>query len=351
MDIREASADDNLELQELQAKCPQGTTLIVSTVNTPDFFARVKAYEDYKVYVVCEDNRIIGSAACAVCDAVVNGKITKIGHQFQTFVHPEYRGKRIAGQLHQVREQYLIQRGAVLSYALIMEGNIPSMRHTERQGYKRHRTLVMPGIPVFRQMDVEYTGQVRSITPKDLNNVANLLNDTWQGYELYEPLTADSLAHFVERTPAYNYGNIFVLEEDSQITACLGFWDWSQVTQVTVKALSLKMRLIGLLISAVRIFRPIPLAPKVGDILRQMVLTPIGFKDPKHLAVLLKHMNNRAFLKDIKQIFLICERGQPILGSLKGFPHIDTAMHLYIKPLREGISITDRPVFINGVDL
>lgn len=58
MVIREATADDNSELQQLQAKCPQGTTLIVSTVDTPDFFARVKAYESYKVYVAClEDGK------------------------------------------------------------------------------------------------------------------------------------------------------------------------------------------------------------------------------------------------------------------------------------------------------
>jgi hypothetical protein len=62
--IRDAMLDDNEELQELQGQCPMGTTLIVSTVNTPDFFARVKAYESWKVLVACENSRIIGSAAC-----------------------------------------------------------------------------------------------------------------------------------------------------------------------------------------------------------------------------------------------------------------------------------------------
>ena len=51
MFIREATLNDNEELQQLQIQCPQGTSLIVSTVNTPDFFARAKAYESYKVYV------------------------------------------------------------------------------------------------------------------------------------------------------------------------------------------------------------------------------------------------------------------------------------------------------------
>ena len=52
------------------------------------------------------------------------------------------------------------------------------------------------------------------------------------------------------------------------------------------EAVSFKMRMIGLLVDTARYFRPIPLASKAGDMLKQMVLTPIGFKDPKQLAVL-----------------------------------------------------------------
>ena len=66
MHVREATPDDNAELQELQAQCPMGTTLIVSTVNTPDFFARAKAYESCEVFVACE-LRSIGQIFC-VCE-------------------------------------------------------------------------------------------------------------------------------------------------------------------------------------------------------------------------------------------------------------------------------------------
>ena len=141
MNIREALPEDNDELQELQAKCPQGTTLVASTVNTPDFFARAKAYESYKVFVACEGYRIIGSAACALRAVTVNGKISRVGYVFQAFVSPDARRKGVAGQLLQQREDYLRQQGAVLAYTLIMEGNLPSMRYIESRGFKLHRTL------------------------------------------------------------------------------------------------------------------------------------------------------------------------------------------------------------------
>ncbi len=107
MNIREALPADNDELQQLQAKCPQGKTIIVSIVNTPDFFARAKAYRFYKIFVASEDNRIIGSAACAIRKGVLNGEVNRIGYEFQYFTSPDFRGRGVAKQLHKQIEDYL----------------------------------------------------------------------------------------------------------------------------------------------------------------------------------------------------------------------------------------------------
>ncbi|MFB0547188.1 MAG: GNAT family N-acetyltransferase [Anaerolineae bacterium] len=353
MYIREAMPDDNDELQELQAKCPIGTTLIVSTINTPDFFARAKAYESYKVFVACEDNRIIGSAACAIRDAVVNGNTCRVGYEFQAFTSPDHRRKGVAKQLRQHIEDHLIQHGAVLSYLLIIEGNRPAMRVVEGQGFKLHRTLVMPTLLVHKQIDVPSEGKVRSIVSEDLVVVAELLNETWEGYDLYEPTSADALSQFVSRTAEYSFDNLLVLEDQSGIVACLGFWDWSRITRITVQAvkLDLKLRMMGLLLDIARNFRPMPRVPRPGDSLKQWVLTPIAFKDPGHLAVLLRYVNNLAIRSDIEQILCICEQDHELLSSMKGFFHADFLMHLYVKPLQQNILIGDKPIFIDGIDL
>jgi GNAT superfamily N-acetyltransferase len=351
MQIREARPEDSHELQDLQAKCPQGTELITSVVNTPDFFARAKAYECYKVYVATEGERIIGSAACAIRHAVVNGEVRKVGHQFQLFTAPDYRRKGVATRLYQHRENYLRQQGAVLSYALIMEGNVPSMRYAERQGFTPHRTLVMPGLVVFKEMNMESIGTVRSVRSEDLDTVADLLNETWQGFELYEPQSADGLARFVSRMPAYTFDNLFVLEDQGKILACLGFWDWSQVMRITVLALSTKMQMFGLFLAMARMFRSLPPFVKPGNTLKQIMLTPIGSKDPVQLGVLLRYVNNQALRRNIGQIFCVCERDHLMLRALKGFIRIDTTMNLYIKPLQENIAIANKPVFIDGIDL
>jgi len=64
-----------------------------------------------------------------------------------------------------------------------------------------------------------------------------------------------------------------------------------------------------------------------------------------------KHLNNRALQSGIEQIFCICERGNEMLKSLKGFIRIDTSINLYVNNLgQEGLNI-NKPVFIDGVDM
>jgi GNAT superfamily N-acetyltransferase len=348
MYIREAVPEDSYELQQLQAQCPQGTSLIVSTVNTPDFFARVKAYDSHKVYLACDGNRIIGSGACAMRDAVVNGKIIRIGYEFQYFTSPDYRRRSIAKRLRQQIEEHLTQRGAQLSYALIMEDNLPSMRLLEGEGFKQHRTLLMPALAVRKEMDVLSEGKIRPVKSQDLASVAELLNTTWEGRELYEPTSAETLARFIQRIPAFTYDNLLLLEVQGEILACLGGWDWSRVMRVTVQAPSRKLQMIGWALTATRV---LPKFPKPGKTMKQMMLTLIGFREPAYLAVLIRHINNHALRNGIEQVFCICERGDLLLKSMKGFIRVDTALHLYTKPLAQKISLASGPVFVNGIDL
>lgn len=351
MQIREATENDNEELQHLQARCPQGTKLIVSTVNTPDFFARAKAYSDYKVYVAVENNRIIGSTACALHSAMVNGIECQVGYVFQAFVDPDYRGRGIAGQMHQLREEYLRQKGAVLSYALILEGNLPSMHYLSREGFQLHRTLVMPGLAVFKEMPVGSGYKIRTAVTDDLPPLADLINETWQNCELYEQKSAESLKQFIIRTPGYDFDNLFILEEDGNLLACLGFWDWSLVMKVTVEQMNSKMRLVKLLTDLGRILQPMPRLPGAGELLKQIMLTPIGFRQPKYLEPLLKHINNLALQRGAGLMCCICEQGHPLLSAIRGFTRVDTAILLYIKYLQGNVVLGNRPLFIDGIDL
>lgn len=351
MKIREANFDDNDALQALQAKCPQGTDIVVSIVNTPDFFARAKAYDLYNVYIAYGKNEILGSTACALKNAVVNGSVRRVGYGFQAFVAPEHRRKGVASRLHQYREDYAAQQGAVLFYTLVLEKNTPAMQYIERCGYNLHRTVVMPCVAVYKKMVTTSGWKVRPVQSEDLSKVVKLLNETWQGFELYEPLSAKGLAQFICRTPGYSFDNLLVLEKGSEILACIGYLDWSQVMRIRVETLNIKMRMVGLMIKAAGIFKSMPKFVEPGDNMKQIMITIIGYKNLSHLSMIIKHLNNLALEKDINQIFCICEKGHEMLKCLKGFIRIDTSINLFVKNLgQEGLN-KDRPVFIDGVDM
>ena len=348
IEIREALPEDNEELQAVQSICPQGTTLIVSIVNTPDFFARAKAYESYKVYVALEDSHIIGSVACALRKGLINGKLRQLGYLFQAFVSPQHRRKGVANRLVKKCEDYFSSNDAEIIYCMLMEANLPSMRLFEDQAFIKHRTLVMPSLIVRKEMDLQSKGNVRPMRPQDFKAVAELLNETWKNYCFYEPTSAEGLARFINRTPAYLLDNLLVFEDHGEIMACLGFWDWSQVMRVSVEALSLKMRVIGWLLVCARI---LPDFVKPGDVLRQIMLTPIGFREHSHLTILVKAVNNMALSRGFEQIFCVCERNHEMLKSIKGFTRIDTKVYLYAKLLKEEGFLGDEHMYIDGIDM
>ncbi len=352
MDVRPATVDDAAALQAAQARCPMGSQLVVSTVNAPDFFDRARAYEWFQVYAAVEDGQIVGSSACALRPALVNGEPCPVGYEFQYFTVPEARGRGVAGALHRHMECELEQRQAALSYLVVIEGNRPAMRLFESLGFCRHRTLAMPGLMIYRAMDLRPSGAaVRTAAPGDLEAVAAMLNDTWAAGQLHEPATAASLRQFVARTPAYSLDNLYLLEAGGELLAAAGCWDWSRITQLTVRALSPKLQLMALVLDAARPLRSMPRVPRPGHTLEQAVLTPVAFRAPEHLALLLGHVNNVCLAAGIEQLFTVAEHGHPVLAALKRIMHIDTALHLYVKPLRAGLVLDGRPVALDGRDL
>ena len=118
--------------------------------------------------------------------------------------------------------------------------------------------------------------------------------------------------------------------------------------KLTLKALNLKFKITGRLLFITRV---LPRVLKSGDQLNQIMLTLIGYKEPSHLAILIRYINNYAFKKDVKQIFCICERNHTALNSLKGFVRISTNIGLYIKPLKGNYMLHKAPVFVDGIDM
>jgi GNAT superfamily N-acetyltransferase len=351
MEIREARPEDNDELIALQMACPQGKKLIVSIVNTPDFFAKAKAYESYKVLVVLDGKRIIGSGSFGIRRAIIDGEKVRIAYGFQGFVASEYRRRGALRLMQITAERYAIRENAHIYYVLVEENNTPAVRNYERNGFKLHRKLIVSTMPVYKELDEPFKSNIGNAEPEDLPAVAKILNETWHEHELYEPTTAETIEQFINRAPGYRLSNLLVYREGDKVMACLGFWNKHKLMSITVQALSLKIRLVGFLAGLAGFLRPMPKPIKPGTVLKQIVLTPIGFKKSAHFAALLRHVNNKALKMGIEQIFCICEKDNAIIKSMKGFIRVSSTYNLHIKALRGNDVSLDKPVYIDGIDL
>jgi GNAT superfamily N-acetyltransferase len=345
--VREALPGDGPALKALQARCPEGEGLVVDVVNEPDFFARAKAYGEPKIFAACEGERVVGSVACALREVEVAGAPTRVGYMFQAFVAPEARRRGVLAGLLAAAEEHLRARGARLSYALIIEGNAPSARAFAKAGYRPHRPLVLAGVPVFRKMPRRADALVRASRPADLGAAAALLNETWRGHALRELFSAEQLSRRIEETPAYREGSPLLLEVGGALKACAGVWERSRVTRITVRALSLRLRLLGAALAVARRLAPLPRVPKPGETLKQWTLTPVGGA-PGDLRELLYEINNQALGAGVDQLFLLCERGHPMLGALGGLYRVDVGCALFLKPLAAGLTLGDAPVYAEG---
>ncbi len=347
--IRAATENDAAALQALQARCPQGASLVISTVNAPDFFGRARIYAERAVLVAEDGGRIVGSAACAVRPALVDGAIRPVGYEFQYFVDPDQRQRGIARMLREAVEEYLRAHNAVLSYAAIVEGNTPSLNLFTRQGFHVHRTLTMYGLLVYRQHELPSTYSVRSATAADLDAIARLCNQTWAGRELYLPFNAASLAEFIERTPAYSLDNLLVAEQDGALVACAGYWDWGAITKVTVKAFNQRLRRLATLLRWGGKLFTLPQLPSVGSELRQWIVTPLGMRSPQATNTLLREINNRALSQNIDFVFASADRPHPLSASLKGLFHADTQLSIVVKYFDDA-RLRPGPIALGGED-
>ena len=122
MRILPARLQDNAALQALQEACPQGRGLVVSTVNTPDFFARARSYPHWRVWAAWEGEDLIASGAYGLRPALIQGREVRVAHQFQLFVRPDQRRSGAARALMGHMDRHVRRLGAALTYALIMEG-------------------------------------------------------------------------------------------------------------------------------------------------------------------------------------------------------------------------------------
>jgi len=331
--VREATEEDNQALIELQADCPQGTNLILKVDSSPDFFARSRSFKDWRVLVAVDNGRIVGSAAYAVSDVLVEKTPVKAAYEYGFMVDPKERRKGIAANLQEHIERCAKRKNVDLLTLSIIEDNLPSMNLFTKTGFKKVKDCATFSLMVYRKLKLAHEANIRRAEKKDLEEVVALINEMYEDYDFFHPLRTSDLLDFAQRTPGFSLDNIFVFEDSGGVNACLGYWDCVKVRKYIVQRFSSGMKAQLLVLKIAGLFANTPRIPGAGEPLLSYNLTTLAFKDPASITDLIKYVNNIASENKIHLLQVPADVQSPAAEVLSKFRHARVGTQVFVKSL------------------
>jgi len=331
--IREAREGDNDALIELQKQCPQGTNLVLGIDSSPDYFARCKPFKDWHVFVACEDDSIIGSAAYAINETLVGGVQLKTAYEYGFMVDPHHRRRGIAVKLQKHIEQIAADNKIDLLHLDITEENLPSIGFFSKMGFRKVKDCAVFSLMVYRRQSIERETNIRCMKKKDINKVTDLINKTYRDYNFFTPFQTNELMQYVGRMPYFDLNSIVVYEDAEDIRACLGFWDYNKVRRYIVQRFSWRLKAQAVLMKLARAFTKVPDIPKPGESLLSYNLATLGCRDVGSVTELIKYVVNVALEKRVNFLHMPVDPESPIAAALSQFRHTRMKLHFFIKPL------------------
>lgn len=355
IEVREATEDDNQALLQLQKKCPMGTSVVLSADSSPDYFGRSRPYEDWKVFVAIQDDKIVGSAGYATRNSLINNEDCRVAYEYGFIVDPVYRRKGIAAQLQNVIEKDAVRKKVDLLHLLIVEDNKPSMNFFSKMGFTRIKDIVVMALMVYKREKLLRESSIQTMEESNYEEVASLFNSTYQNYDFFVPYDQRRLRRYFEKMVGFNLENIYILSEGKDAKACLGYWDYDKVMRTTVERLNLRLRMLTFTTRFLGFFVAMPTIPKPGETLRQYYLTPAAAKDTHSLTELIKHVNNIALENHVNFITIALDpQGSKDIQAFSRFRHTKLKMHFFTKPLitqRDFSTMAERRLYIDAIDI
>jgi GNAT superfamily N-acetyltransferase len=351
--IREATEDDNDVLNELQKKCPMGTSLVLGADSSPDYFARSRPFRDWQVSVAVENRAIVGSAAFAVKDTYVEGRQIKTAYEYGFMVDPLHRRKGIAKKLQKHIEQMALDNNVDLLHLDIIEDNTPSINLFSKMGFNKVRDCTTFSLMPYKKHKTAPEANVRSMDETDVDVVTDLINETYRDYDFFAPYHPDDLLELVKRMPHFDFHNILLLEDNEGIKACLGYWEYNKVRRYIVQKLSWKLKALTDLIRLVGLFVRMPHIPRLGEALLSYNLVIMAYRKPESLTELIRNVVNIALENKINLIHVMVDLRNPAAAVLSQFTHSRMKLYFFTKWLKQErlLDLGERKLFVDALEM
>jgi GNAT superfamily N-acetyltransferase len=334
--IIEATEADNDALNELQKKCPMGTSLVLGVDSSPNYFVRSRAFEDWHVFVAVENDIIVGSAAVAIKDICVEDRKIKAAYEYGFMVDPFHRRKGIAEKLQRHLEQIALNCKVDLLHLDIIEDNIPSIRLFSKMGFTKGKDCTTFSLMPYKEHKITLEADIRSMEMADVDAVTKLINETYHDYDFFIPYRPHDFLEALKKMRHFDLNNILLLEDNDGIKACLGYWEYHKVRKYIVQKLNWKLKAQTYMIRTLGLFTKMPHIPKLGEVLQDYNLTIVAYRDPESIAELIRNVVNIALKNKINFIHVTVDPMNPISAILSQFRHTKMKLYFFTKVLKQG---------------
>lgn len=221
--VREARPEDNAALITIELASPLvlGAERAVYD-RSPDFFSRHRLQGEHRVVAAEIGGEIVGVAAAALHTPLIGRRPHRLAYISHARVRADAQRRGVAGAFSAALLAWAKEHGAEGAYWFIAPANEGSIAFGGRGGGR------WPADVTFRRIDVSGADGTPApkLAPARIEAAAALINATHQGQDLFEPLTAASMAARLRRDPAqYGIEHLRGAVAGGRLVAVAGLWD------------------------------------------------------------------------------------------------------------------------------
>ena len=295
-----------------------GGTIQLVFDRSPDFFARSRAYESFRMCVAEQEGTLIGVGGVTVKSLRVNGIRHRWAYFYDLRVHPSHRRRGIAGLIANALVDGIRHAGITSAYSLVIEGNAPSESFVEMRGslpFKLCALALLSGEAGASRLER---------IPDVSSEVASLLEATYRSYHFTPPWDPETLHGTLDRLTPLGWEGMYGRRAEKGWGCCFGLWDYSSVMQMTFRGRGAEMHT------------------------RPFFLYPFGWQDPQWLLDGLRAA--QAVIASGGTLLLPYVSGDPVSAVIPQ-DAFRVGMTLYVRGPAPKEVQTDEFVFIDPADL
>lgn len=240
-----------------------------------------------KGIVAVSEGSVVGAAFVSYWHLSVNGTVRPTAFLNSLVVHPDFRGKGIAGQLTRRRiDDARADLGAdTLLLATIQSGNAPSIANARRWA----KTFVSPFRlatfkPIAKLSDMPY--EVQTVTDETIGICERINDFKSRHFDVFSPYTLETFKQWLNHQMGANH-HLLLVDDNGEARAGISVAENFKTSEIEILKMPSVLRVLNKFVKMI---------PPDG-IMRVLALGDLWYDSPEHGRLLFQHVRHQWYGK------------------------------------------------------